>query len=143
MAWSDRAGELQATIGQSLATQSLQGTAVRSALAGLLGPAGCRAGVLSLVNDLFLFLHLNSGIHGQWPGLPEGNRYLQATVILGDPICRAGGLEGSIPRGLATRPVHRLLRLAGRQRGGRILEKLVGVEAWLSYIGSGVLSVVD
>lgn len=51
-------------------------------------------------------------------------------------------MEGSIPRGLATGPVHRLLRLAGRQGGGRILEKLVGVEAWLSYIGR-VLSVVD
>lgn len=73
MAWSDRAGEFQATVGQS---QGLQGTAVRSALVGLLGLAGCRTGVLILVSGLFLFIHLNSGIHGQWPGLPEGNRHL-------------------------------------------------------------------
>lgn len=76
MAWSDRAREFQATVGQSLATQGLQGTAVRSALVGLLGLAGCRTGVLILVSDLFLFIHLNSGIHGQWPGLPEGSRHL-------------------------------------------------------------------
>lgn len=135
--------KLQAAVGQLLATQSLQGTAVGTALACLLGPAGCWTEVPTLVSGWLLLRYLNSGIHGHRAGLPEGHGHCQAILISRHHLWGAGDLEGFVPRGRGLAgPIHTVLRLAGWQRSERgFFERLVGIEAQLTHL-RGVASVI-